>query len=341
MKRLTTIMLSCLTIFVVNSQLIKNDFLTGYAVNVDLEKGAYSSTTQGEGNPIMINQWNFSGKTGPNDQSGVNPKTVDPLYYTDYIQSGEDVAIEMLKLETGGRTSIYSLADNSDTYGAGTYYLALMLNASTASLTSTADFVSFDGNYTGNAQRARLTIKGIDEVNYQLGLGDAGVATTFSATNLNFDQTHLIVIKVTLIGDGTGTSWLYINPAISETEPASHDATTGITGTALKGIRGIVIRQRSAYAAHIGGFRLAKSWASVLGFTTGLSNTRDNHNIYVKDNSIITGIAGKLKVYSLSGAELVSTITEGQYLTKLSTGNYLVRFTDVNGVVSSTKLQIK
>jgi len=328
--------------FVLNSQaqLIKRDFLAGYVPTNVLEKGAYSSTTQDATNPIMINQWNLAGKTGTNDQSGVNPLVTDPLSYTGYIDSGKDVSIDMLKLASGGRTSIYSLASDN-TYAAGTYYLALMINLSSATTTA-ADFVSFDGNYTGNAQRSRITVKGVDATTFQLGMGDAGVATAFGSTALNFGQTYLAVVKFTVVGDGTGTCWLFINPDVSLGEPTTAFATSAITGTAVKVIRGLVIRQRSTLAGQVGGFRLASSWSSVLGIGTGIPQVeKDSNGITAVGKTIITQQSGSLKVFSLSGAEVLSAKTEGRLGTSLSKGAYLIRFVGIDGKVQSSKVELK
>ncbi|MDD4971477.1 MAG: T9SS type A sorting domain-containing protein [Paludibacter sp.] len=341
MKKLLLLAIVCVVAITMNAQLIKNDFLAGYAVNGNLEKGAYASTTQDAVTPIMINQWNLAGKTGTNDQSGVNPTVVDPLYYTNYVDSGKDFAINLLKLASGGRTSIYSLASDN-TYGAGTYYLAFIFNVSTASLTSTAEFLSFDGNYTGNAQRGRLTLKGIDDLTYQVGMGDAGVATVFNSTSLNFNQTYFGVIKITIDGAGLGTSWLYINPELTSTEPTTNYATSSITGTALKSIRGVVIRQRSSLAAQIGGFRLASSWSSAIGISgTGVKQIqRNSNNITATGNTIITSESGSLKVYNLAGKEVLSSKTEGKLTTTLSKGLYLVRFVSNEGNVKSAKVEL-
>ncbi|MDX9749052.1 MAG: T9SS type A sorting domain-containing protein [Paludibacter sp.] len=342
MKKLVTLFVVVSTLSVVHGQLIKRDFLTGYSANQDLEKGTYNSTTQGEGTPIMMNQWSLSGKADANNQNGANPKTDESLFFTGYAESGVDVSIKMEKLETGGRTSIYSIASDN-TYGAGTYYLALMINLKSASMTTATDFVSFDGNYTGNAQRVRLTVKAIDETNYQLGVsGDTSPATTFSTKTLNMDQTHLVVIKATIDGTGAGNSWIFINPEITGAEPSSADASAAITGTALKSLRGIVIRQRSTYDGHLGGFRLASSWSSVLGEVSGLNGIfGERREIVVTGNEIITNAVGQLKVYSLSGTELISALVDGSYTTNLNNGLYIVRFTDTKGTVSSAKIQIR
>ncbi len=311
-------MVLCAGVLFANAQLIKNNFLAGYTVGQDLEKGAYANTTQDETNPIKLNQWNLSGKTGNNDQSpeSVSPKLVAPLTYASYIESGKNVAIDLLKLTTGGRTDIYSLADDN-TYGAGTYYVAFMFNVSAAT-TSGAEFISLDGNYTGNAQRARLGIKGIDETTYAIGLGDGGAPSVFSGI-YNFGTTYLAVLKVVIDGAGLGTTSVYINPNVAGTEPASSTVTpVGITGTALKAIRGLVIRQRSTLAAQLGGLRFAKTWTDALG--QGASSAK-------------TANADKGEVISVN-----YYTTTGVQVQEPSNGVYIQKLTYSNGAVETIKI---
>lgn len=272
-KILLTAGLVCAGFMVANAQLIKDDFLAGYGIGTDLEKGQYANTTQGEGTPIMVDQWNRSGKDNANDQSGENPQTVPALSYDGYVGSDKDVAIALAKLETGGRTTIYSLASDN-TYGAGTYYVSFLINVTAASPTSGQEFFALDGNYTGNAQRARFGVKRTDAeaTTYMIGLGDgsAPAANAFSGS-FDFGTTYLAVMKVELTDDGTGlgtgggTTSVFINPDVNATEPATAFATSPITGTALKAIRGLVVRQRSTIEAEIGGFRFAKTWSDALG----------------------------------------------------------------------------
>lgn len=267
-------MVMCAGVLFANAQLIKRDFLAGYSDGVDLEKGAYTGVDQATV-PIMINQWNLSGKAGVNDQGGVTAITTTPLMYSDYIESGTDVAIAMAKLDaSNSRTTIYSLAADN-TYGAGTYYLAFMTNVTIASPTSIQEYVAFDGNFTGNAQRARIGVKkpDVDATSFGFGLsGDASAPATVSGS-FTLGVTHLLVLKVVLtedaanpgVGDGTGTAYLYVDPDLKAAEPATAFATAAISGTALKSIRGLVIRQRSTIEAEVGGFRFAKTWADALG----------------------------------------------------------------------------
>lgn len=350
MKKIFTLAAICAATMTLNAQLIKDDFLSGYTVGNALEKFEYTSTTQGEANPIQANQWNLSGKSGNNDKhpDSTSPLVVAPLTYTGYAASGTDVAIDLLKLTTGGRTTIYSLA-NDHTYGAGTYYLAFMANVTAAG--SANEFLSFDGNYTGNAQRVRYTVKKVDDSEtYELGLGDNGAASTFGATALNFGETYLAVIKLTLNenpdspaeGNGTGTASLYINPTL-DAEPGTAFATVNFTGTALKSIRGLVIRQRSSLAAQIGGFRFAKTWNDAIG-AGGVNiegNTTSEAFISASGKTVLTSEAGTLKVTNLSGMEVVNQVTNGSFETALNTGLYIIQFIDNKGNTTTRKVAIK
>lgn len=343
MKKLFTLAIACITITAASAQLIKNDFLTGYKVGDDLEDGTYENTTQGEGTPIMENQWNLSGKKDDNNTQGANPFLVSPLVYPGYAESGKDVAIDLLKLDKGGRTSIYSLANNN-TYGEGTYYIAFM---STVSLAGDAsEFFSLDGNYTGNAQRARYSIKGNeDETTYQIGInGNTQAADIVYIPNksFNYNQTYLCVMKVVLNGSGGGDVSLFINPDLSA-EPATPDVSTNLQGTALKSIRGFVVRQRATLAAQIGGFRFAKTWKDAIGDSSSniSGNTTFANSIHTSGNRILTETSGLLKVIDLSGAEVINQQTSGELNTGLSKGLYIAQFIDNAGNTTTQKIVIR
>ena len=309
---------------VFENSLITRDFLVGYTVGDYLEKGSYANTNQDATSPIQINQWNLSGKAGLADQGGTNPPTVAPLTYSGYIESGKDVAINLLKTPSGeNRTSIYSLASDN-TYAPGTYYVAFMFNASTASTTSGNEFISLDGNYTGNAQRARFGIKGIDATTFAVGLGDSGAPTTFNGT-FNYGQTYLAVMKVTFSVDAsnnsTGNTWVYINPDITQSEPLAAFATLPIaSNTALRAIKGLVVRQRSTQALQVGGIRFATTWVAA---ATSASTITGINNPNVGKGEIISE-----KYYTLTGIE-VSQSTTGLLIKKVVYDN---------GVVEATKI---
>jgi len=355
MKKTITSLMLCSAVLFANAELIKNDFFAGYAVGDDLEKGAYSGTSQGDAAPLMVNQWNLSGKPGANDQSEVSAsaKMVAPLTYAGYVESGEGVAAELLMLEAGGRTAIYSLASDNNTYGAGTYYLAFLSNVSEAT-TSANEFLSFDGNYTGNAQRVRYTVQGVDETTYKVGLfGNTASADAIYCSNaLNFNQTYLSVIKLTLngaeneAGTGEGDAWLWINPDLSQGEPAEAMVTVPFSGTALRSIRGLVLRQRASLAAQVGGLRFATTWADAVGPQIGDgSNVNtvngDDNAIKAVGNSIMT-TAGTISIFNLAGVEVVSQqATSGRFEASLPNGLYIVSFVDAQGLKSAARVIIK
>ena len=320
MKKIVLTMAMCASVMFASAQLIKNDFLAGYSSGQSLEKGAYAGTDQPT-TEIKVNQWNLSGKTGANDQStdSSSPEVVASLTYDGYVDSDKDVAIDLLKLPTGGRTSVYSMA-NDDTYGAGTYYLAFMFNVTVASPTTGHEFLALDGNFTGNAQRARFGVKGIAETeNYQIGIsGSASAPSTFSG-EFAYGTTYLAVMKVVLVGDGTGTATLYLNPSLTGAESAATAfATVAIEGTALKSIRGLALRQRSTLAAQLGGFRLASSWELALGQgSTGVKQTPVD-----KGNIVATSY------YTLTGVEVQEP----------ANGVYIQKATFENGAVETTKI---
>lgn len=320
MKKIVLTTVMCAGILFANAQLIKRDFLTDYSIGENLEKGAYANTDQNAANPIKVNQWNLSGKTGLNDQGGVTAQTTLALTYPGYIESGMDVSIAMAKLESGNqRTTVYSLASDN-TYGAGVYYVAFMTNVIDASPTTTHEYVAFDGNYTGNAQRARIGVRrtAAEATTFGFGLSGSASAPNSVSGTFNFGETYLVVLKVVLtedaatpgVGTGEGTAYLYINPDLNSDEPAAAFLTAIIEGTALKAIRGLVVRQRSTIEAEVGGFRFAKTWADAIG----------------KGGSGISGISGDkgeivaVEYYTVTGCK-VSNPGSGIYIQKNSYQN--------------------
>lgn len=72
----------------------------------------------------------------------------------------------------------------------------------------------------------------------------------------------------------------------------------------------------------------------------GLKNVANNHSINVINKEIITSTAGIIRVFSLSGSELIRKNTNGKISTDLNLGIYVVLFTDEFGMNSIKKVQI-
>ncbi|WP_163319680.1 fibronectin type III domain-containing protein [Dysgonomonas sp. 520] len=260
------ILLTGLTLFLgmtaVNAQLIKNDFLDGYSIGDNLEKGEYTSTTNDqETNPVMI-QWNLTGKSnssGKNDnRAGNSPLITDILSYPGYIET-DQLSFELLKLNSGeGRTTGYSLTSDN-TYKDATYYVSFLVNFSNAGASTPTDFLALEGNYYLNTQRAKICIiKSGGGFKFALLESNGTAAESTDVYQLN--TTYLLVLKY----EFNGKVQLFVEPAINTTEPTSTPLEYTIS-SGVNSIRGITVRQRSNFAAKIGGLRFAQTWNDVLG----------------------------------------------------------------------------
>ncbi|MDR0232395.1 MAG: hypothetical protein LBI82_09795 [Dysgonamonadaceae bacterium] len=265
MKKIVLVMIMCAGVLFANAQLIKRDFLAGYNIGQNLEKGFYATTTS----PTpLLNQWN--GTTADASAGTVSPTIAAPLTYVGYVESGKDYAAQTTLLASSTtRTSGYSLA-NSSLYNSGCYYLAFMVNFSQINTSNFSDFFSLDQNFFSNARRNVIYItKGSDANKFKVAIAVStssapNVADYEDAPEYNIGETYLFVFKQDF---DNKTAKLFINPVIANEEPVSAtlsiDVTTG--GINSNGIRAINIRQRATYEARFGGFRFAKTWEDALG----------------------------------------------------------------------------
>ena len=225
-----------------------------------LERDAYTGTTQGTG-VIKVNQWNRGGKGG--DDGGENPAiAASTLAFGSYIDNRKGSEIQLAKLSTGTRASIYSMQEGY-TYSEKPYYVALLVQISSVT-SSTADIFACDGNYTANAQRARMFI-GPSGSGYKIGVGWNAAPSDWSP-ELEFGSTHLVVIKVTPDkenGTDAESAVFYLDPDLDAAE-ADQTPVSTVVGNGLKSVRGLTVRQRSNCAGKIAGLRFGESWADVV-----------------------------------------------------------------------------
>ena len=225
-----------------------------------LERDAYTGTTQGTG-VIKVNQWNRGGKGG--DDGGENPAiAASTLAFGSYIDNRKGSEIQLAKLSTGTRASIYSMQE-SYTYSEQPFYVALLVQISSVT-SSTADIFACDGNYTANAQRARMFI-GPSGSGYKIGVGWNGAPSDWSP-ELEFGSTHLVVIKVTPDkenGTDAESAVFYLDPDLDAAE-ADQTPVSTVVGNGLKSVRGLTVRQRSNCAGKIAGIRFGASWTDVV-----------------------------------------------------------------------------
>lgn len=303
-KLLLSAMTLCLGIVAINAQIFKTDFLTGYTVGDAIEKGVYV-----DGNtPNMLDQWNLAKL----EQGGASPLAVAPLTYTDFINSGKDVAIDLLSVS---RATVYSLAPNSTTYASGTYYLGFMLNVSKATTSQGAEFICLDPDQRGGTWRARVGVKtGPDGNTFTIGVNGTNSLTniTWGDIAYNIGETYLVVLKATFDSSGNGTCALFVNPAKSATEPATATISTTLSG--LSYIRAISVRQRSNFEAHMGG----------LCFTDDWSNLFDKTPTSIEDVNADKGEIVSVKYYNLNGVEVSSLPKSGVLIKQITYAGGLV-----------------
>lgn len=263
---LAALTFACVSVFGDYSQVLPlnyEDFFRADAVaegGAALERDVYTGTTQGTG-VIKVNQWNRGGKSG--DDGGENPAiAASTLAFGSYIDNRKGSEIQLAKLSTGTRASIYSMQEGS-TYSEQPFYVALLVQISSVT-SSTADIFACDGNYTANAQRARMYI-GPSGSGYKIGVGWNAAPSDWSP-ELEFGSTHLVVIKVTPDkenGTDAESAVFYLDPDLDAAE-ADQTPVSTVVGNGLKSVRGLTVRQRSNCAGKIAGLRFGASWADVV-----------------------------------------------------------------------------
>jgi hypothetical protein len=269
MKKKILFLVICMATLAANAQypqklpLDYNSFFAGTATNASsLEKGEYKATIQDGTTPLMVNQWNRGGKsTEWNGTSALIENST--LSYSTYIDNNSGKAIVLNPEIPGIRATIYSLTSSSE-YTNETFYLSALINIAKAS-SSGDQFLAFDGNYSGNQQRARVCVKSsATRGAFNIGLGWKATAETWSG-DLQYVTTYLVVIKVTTSAKGAESASLYLNPKIGgkEADETSVGSVSGFTAD-LKKIRGICIRQRPSVGGKIAGIRFGNSWTDVV-----------------------------------------------------------------------------
>lgn len=306
------------------------------------------------------NEWYVCKKSG--DALGVSPKIgEEALFYTNYPSSniGYVAVLDSAIGVTSANQRISTrrvIFENADTLrpvnSGGAMYYAFLVNVKPESYRSFRDFITWEGSETSSMTRGRVFAKNNDagdEVTIAVtknssSSGDMQETTSLGLT-LATGVNHLFVLKYKVVeGDSNDEVSLFVNPDPTKTEAEQAHVLTAVdTQSDYSNNSNIKINLRQrGIGALIGGIRVGRTWeATVMGSTVGVDNPSvGQHHIYAAHNAIFTGVAGKLKLYTLSGSEVLSTQTTGKYPVQLNKGLYLVRFTDDNGAVSSAKVLI-
>lgn len=346
MKKVILLLVICMTVFTVHAQVFIENFETA-TVNGNLED---------------YNNWYVSPKSG--DNLGVSPKIDEfPLFYSDYPGSNTG-HVAVLDSAVGATTATQRIStkriifpgnDTLKVAASGAIYASFIVNINPASFRSHRDFFTFEGSETSSFTRGRIFAKNNtagDEVIFSISKNSSTASVLDASSSAALSMTlgtginHLLVAKYEIFeGSSNDVITLFINPDPTKVEAqqvnklSTTDSQTDYsTGTPMK----INIRQRGI-GGQIGNIRVGKTWeAVVMGITSGINQPQSNfHNVYAHNKDIISGTAGQLKVYSLSGVELLSAKTESSFTTQLEAGLYLVHFTDNNGIKSFAKIRIQ
>ncbi len=305
------------------------------------------------------NGWYVSAKAG--DAYGVSPVIQeDPLFYTNYPGSNLGHAA-VLDSAIGASSStqristkkiVFAEGDTLKNVTGGTIYAAFIVNVSPVSYRSYRDFFNYEGSETSSMTRGRVFAKNNltgDEVFFAVTKNSSSAADYKESSSLGLTLgtgvNHLLVLKYEGVSDNNNDKIsLFVNPDPTKTEAEqtnkleAADVQSDYSSTAKLGIN---LRQRGI-GALVSGIRVGRTWeTTVMGQNTGLPQVRNNgHLVYASGKEIITGTPGRLKVYSILGAELISAQTGGRFASNLDRGLYIVLFRDQQGTTSKSKVVI-
>jgi len=338
---------------VVNISMPQNEY-QGKSVTLGLRKIITGQFVENFETPPFTSDGNLEGTNGwtlittATDQGGVSPTIRSgPLYYPGYLSSGLGNVVK-LSSTNDTRTSQKYIGLTAPDDGTAVYVAFLVKVSDAGRPNFEREIVGFNiGTAEWGRGRVYVRYSSFNEgVKFGVAKRDTKIMGNYIKPAEGTVDTHLLVMKYSRIaGDNNDVVTLYINPDLNKTEDAQINKLTAESENGASdlgtGDLYLNLRQRSL-GAQLGGLRFGTTWETiVMGQTTAVKENISNfHNIYSFDKNIISGVAGKLKVYSLIGTELISTMTEGQFKTELGKGLYLVRFTDMNGKTTVAKVQL-
>ncbi len=359
-KQILLLMVSFFSL-ALNAQLLLNETFNYNATRLaNLPGDPAASATNN-----LVHVWYNTGKTADSNSASISIDN-EPLYYQGYINSGIGKSAKIDWGGSGANTRVDVMRfipfENRISAAGNVLYYSFLLNVENIRSFSTS--AGADANdwrdvlcvteggseVLGNSFRGRFFLQqDIDDPNVIRYTISKNTAFTSSIVPdafgvLNASQTYLMVIKQTFTGAANCKVEVMHNPVIAGTEPS----TGWINGSAadvntFSGTYGISIRRRnlgSTAKVLIGGLRIARTYGEAVGFTSGLKSPVET-KIFAENNTIVTPDAGKLRVYSLTGTELINSFTDGRYKSRLTSGMYLVQFTDKSGAFASAKLMIQ
>lgn len=322
-----------------------------------------------EGDPLTgatnntLKTWYKSGKAGDSN-SGSLVLVTEPLLYANY---GGSEGVKSVKIDNAGaganaRVDVVRFVSEGEKIKTGVLYYAFLLKANNFTTFSTTDnkenndwrdvFVIAEGgsDVLGNSMRGRLFLRQDPEdetkIYYSISKNTAfsSSASPEAQGEITAGETYLFVIRQSFEASKVE---VIVNPSLTS-EPSTgwingkSDDTSTFSGT-----YGIGLRRRNlgnTADVRIGGIRIAKTYTDAIGYSesTGTDDIRlEESDIMVSGKTIITNRSGQVRVFSVTGAEVLNQPVYDRLETNLNEGIYIVRFTDESAKVSTGKVIIK
>lgn len=221
------------------------------------------------------------GKGGWTQQASVSTTPIqvvdNALTYPQYQNAAIGKAI---KIEDAGQDVYKEFSEQT----LGTVYYAALVNLSAAQSTTIGDYFMHFGEGSGATTgfSGRLFAKTSAGGKLQFAVTRTSVAASaeFASNEYEFDQTHLIVVKYTLKGNGSSAKddevALFVNPVITETEPEPILVGTNTSSYNPGKIKGIYVRQGAKGKTALGvidAIRVSSTWGGLFGFSSGTTPT--------------------------------------------------------------------
>lgn len=230
---------------------------------------------------LLTENFNFTGQLISNGWSQTGTTTTSAiqaspsgLVYAGY--GGSDIG-NAAYLTTSGQDVNRALSLSQTT---GVVYTAFLLNVSAAQ--NTGDYLFHLGMATiGTSFYGRVYIKN-NGSNFQIGLGVTNETPTYGATNFNYNETYLLVLKYIFVsGVKNDQVALFVNPSLSA-EPTpllSVASTSSATISDPTNIGTVALRQgtsSSAATAAVDGIRVATTWETAIGGSPAINVSPSN-----------------------------------------------------------------
>lgn len=255
--------------------------------------------------------------SGQGSWVGTNSATGNPLQvvnkqltYPGYQDAPIGYSVE---LKDKGEDAIKSF----ETQESGFVYASILINFSEVqSSNSTGDyFFHFGENTNATIYSGRVMVKkNTDGTKMLLGIARSGTSSlaVWDSNEYELNTTHLIVLKYEIIeGEKNDKAYLFVNPAISTTEPTPSVSSNAESGAEIAKAGAIAIRQGATSRTplgHVGVLRVSKTWAGLFDSEAPVTPAITLDNGYLSYGNVFQGET-YTKTVNVKGENLKGDIT--------------------------------